>query len=69
MYMCKTLELKRFLLRKSGENFDTGILKKLGKFQYLVKKLPYEKKVSFPCPIKVPPHRCTSWSTITVSSH
>ena len=32
---------KKFLLRKSLESFDTGIVKKVRRFQYWKKKLSY----------------------------
>ena len=45
MRMRKTLDLKRFLLRKSLESFETCIVKKLKKFQYCAKNIPYKRNV------------------------
>ena len=39
----QNIETQIFLLRKSRESFDTGIVKKLRKFQYWPKKVSYEK--------------------------
>ena len=35
--MCKALELKKIVLPQCLESFDTGIMKKLRKFQYWAK--------------------------------
>ena len=46
MCMLNTMELK-ILLGKSYGSFDTGMVKKLRKFQYWAKKLFYIKLVSW----------------------